>query len=1124
MEKKSSSLHPPPQNGTIGSPRRSRRLSRTLSAAALASLLMAGGATAADSPTLNVNGSNYTPTGDPNPVPTRYERHDVVNVTNNGWINPGTGPYGDAYEVVTAFNASDGVSYNRIFGTADFNKITADSFWISGTFDLTGDININEGRLRFDETAQYTSSNTINIAAGAYLLIETEANHNFVLSATNVNGSGTLRLSHEGTVEIASALDEVAFHIVGTDNSVTRLTSASGVNDQLRTAIFSGTLVTAADDQLGRRLLQIGQNPAPAYAALDLAGTEQIVGGFHLSNNAFVNDTVGGGRLLSIYDSQIVSGTLNVEFAGDVKLTKTGTINDEVMLNAISTYTGETRVLGGALRLGVGVGNAIASSSGLYVSTEGDVYNSLVPAANEGAEFDVNGNAISVAGLIELDNGGLLNDSLGGGSLAGVADVDGYAFHLRDGVVNVSLTGNSGLRKDSTGTVDLNVTNYYLGATSVNEGLLNLFAHHVLPTVTDLSVAFGARVNFNGTSQKVASLDIDGFIDLGAAVFSEYGTLEVGYLGADSRLSGAIIGHGLLVKVGGGTLVVDGVIDITDRTRIVEGDLHLVANNGRNITGSVTVGPYGALTGNGHIGGNVLNQGVVSPGNSPGTIVIDGDYTQPLGGSYLVEIDAHQAHDQLLVGGTAYLGGDLVVTKDAGYRLYRNDRFNILQAGSRDGQFDHLFHNFGDTMLAFGVDYKPDAVWVVVNQRKFADLKGLTHNQRQVAKGLDHAASRNQLDRVFDTLNYTHVSNVPGLLSELSPEQLSSIFSISVATSQIQNVNIERRLDDVRNGSSGFSANGLALRSENGASHAGAVASDSTDGLTLAGWDGKSIVSKEMVAPVISQSRWGFFATGHGEWANIKSTGNAAGQEFTSAGFTLGADYRVSENFVVGLQGGYTNTQADLLRGGSLDVDGGRGGVYASVFGGGAYLNAAVGGGYNSYRSKRQTLGGRASGDSDGGEFNALLGLGYDHQIGGFSIGPVASVQYTYTGLNDFTETGSVAPLHYASQHADSLRSLVGLKLAGAIDAGSVVIRPEVRAQWKHEYMDSTPGITSRFVGADRYFTVDSPDIGRDSLVLDAGAAVDFNNNWSAFAYYTGELGRKNYDSHSVNGGFRVSF
>jgi|GEM_PF-1268271 len=897
------------------------------------------------------------------------------------------------------------------------------------------------------------------------------------------------------------------------------------------TIIASGTIRTTVDHAFANSTgLALWHDFSSDLAVLDLNGTEQSLKG----EVELIHGTITGGGQLTAPSYLLKSGTVDTVLAGDasVDLVKANwgpfpNINTEVVLLRGNTYEGHTYVHEGTLI--AGADDVIAASSGLTVENSRQGVNTI-------ASFDVNGHDV-VAKAVRLVDGSLDDASGGDGSLESQGD-----FVLESGEVNVNLAGNTHLVKETAGTVHLNVANTYEGITFVHNGTLSLHADGALPG-NHVALNRNGRIDLNGTTQQIAGLhngwlpdntlaDTGGVVDLGDADLDEYGILEVGEGSALSSFNGVITGSGEMHKAGEGTFLLPGLIATSGPTRILGGELRLIENDGFNIAGDVAIDRSGVLSGTGLIGGSVLNEGLVAPGVvfSPdqftGTIAIGGNYRQAESGAYRVDIADRRTHNRLLIGGEAHLGGTLVVVHRAGYTPYRNDRFRILRAeGGREGRFGSVFNNFGNTMLEFTLRYNPKSVWVVVNQRSFADLGGLTPNQRQVGKALDHAAARNQIDSVFEHLNYTDVSNVPALLTEISPEQLTSIFTISAATSQLQNVNLERRLDDVRNGSTGFSASGLALQTDSGTlRYDGAPIANTADGLTLAGWDGGSIVSKEVIVPVVEQSRWGFFATGHGEWANIKSTGNAQGQEFTSAGFTLGADYRVSENFVVGIHGGYTNTEADLAHSGHLEVDGGRGGLYASAFGGGAYVNAAIGGGYNSYRTKRHTLGGYAHGDSDGGEFNALLGLGYDHAIGGFSIGPVGSLQYTYTGLNSFEETGSDAPLHFKSQHADSLRTLVGVKLAGAIEAGSVVIRPEVRAQWKHEYLDSTPGITSRFRGADAYFTVDAPDMGRDSLVLDAGAAVEFNRTVSVFAYYTGELGRKNYDSHSVNGGFRIAF
>jgi outer membrane autotransporter protein len=113
--------------------------------------------------------------------------------------------------------------------------------------------------------------------------------------------------------------------------------------------------------------------------------------------------------------------------------------------------------------------------------------------------------------------------------------------------------------------------------------------------------------------------------------------------------------------------------------------------------------------------------------------------------------------------------------------------------------------------------------------------------------------------------------------------------------------------------------------------------------------------------------------------------------------------------------------------------------------------------------------------------------------------------------------------LEIDSQSQDSLKSAVGLKASYSRKLGGIVITPEARAQWEHEYLTSTSRIDASFSPATA-FTVHGPHIGRDGLIADVGASVQLSSKVSFFAYYTGELGRENYTAHSVTGGVRVSF
>jgi outer membrane autotransporter protein len=288
------------------------------------------------------------------------------------------------------------------------------------------------------------------------------------------------------------------------------------------------------------------------------------------------------------------------------------------------------------------------------------------------------------------------------------------------------------------------------------------------------------------------------------------------------------------------------------------------------------------------------------------------------------------------------------------------------------------------------------------------------------------------------------------------------------------------------------------------------------------GAEGKA--GPSVLAP-IPENRWGVFVTGLGEFTHVDSTNAARGFDLQTGGVTVGVDYRVCPFFAVGLLTGYAHTHADLANNGNLDVNSGTFGLYATAFRGGFYLDTAVTGGPSEYNSHRTALLGTASGDTEGGNLNVLVSGGYDWRKGNLSIGPTASFQYTYVSFGGFTESGSLAPLKFNDQHVDSIRTAFGGKASYDWKVGRVVIRPELRAAWQHEYGNSAYSIAASFAnGAGTSFTVSSPKIGRDSLLRGAGVAVLWSDRISTYIYYDGELGRTNYDSHNVSAGVRITF
>ena len=119
------------------------------------------------------------------------------------------------------------------------------------------------------------------------------------------------------------------------------------------------------------------------------------------------------------------------------------------------------------------------------------------------------------------------------------------------------------------------------------------------------------------------------------------------------------------------------------------------------------------------------------------------------------------------------------------------------------------------------------------------------------------------------------------------------------------------------------------------------------------------------------ENRWGLWVTGFGDFVNVDNQGSVEGYNFTTGGITIGIDYRLTDNFVIGLMGGYAHTWTDLNPSGSVDVNTGWGGAYAGYFSHGLYIDGAVFGGADSFNTSRAALlGGNATGSSNGYVFS----------------------------------------------------------------------------------------------------------------------------------------------------------
>jgi len=264
--------------------------------------------------------------------------------------------------------------------------------------------------------------------------------------------------------------------------------------------------------------------------------------------------------------------------------------------------------------------------------------------------YVVEGDAIELVAPSTLPDGAIIR--VGDGSSLGA----GYTA-----TINSVLNGDTALIKTDLGTLVLTAANTYTGGTAVNGGVLEISADNNLgASGTDLGIDDGTlRTTANITSTRDAVLGTDGGIFETAS-------------NTTFTLNGAVSGDGSLTKAGGGALVLTGDNSYGGATNVLAGTLY-VDGDQTAATGLMTVATGATLSGTGVIGGDVdiANGATLSPGDSPGTLTINGDLTLNSGSLLAYEfgeanVPGGALNDLTVVGGDLVLDGTLNVTTTAG--------------------------------------------------------------------------------------------------------------------------------------------------------------------------------------------------------------------------------------------------------------------------------------------------------------------------------------------------------------------------------------------------------------------------------------------------------------------------
>lgn len=141
-----------------------------------------------------------------------------------------------------------------------------------------------------------------------------------------------------------------------------------------------------------------------------------------------------------------------------------------------------------------------------------------------------------------------------------------------------------------------------------------------------------------------------------------------------------------------GTILVEGQETTAVFNDLIQNGVFQVLADESNSTSAMILGLFG---GNGGFtgGGTVTVSGQLTPGNSPATVVYDGNLSLTSSSTTMIEIGGLdiESFDQMLISGDLSLDGDLNVSLINGYSLDQNQTYLIGDVeGELFGQFDGL--------------------------------------------------------------------------------------------------------------------------------------------------------------------------------------------------------------------------------------------------------------------------------------------------------------------------------------------------------------------------------------------------------------------------------------------------
>ena len=580
----------------------------------------------------------------------------------------------------------------------------------------------------------------------------------------------------------------------------------------------------------------------------------------------------------------------------------------------------------------------------------------------------------------------------------------------------------------------------------------------------------------------------------------------------DGTYAGAISGLGGVTKSGSGTLSLSGINTFTGLTSIMGGRLDVDGS----LAGGVYVGASTVLGGTGSIGGLVDVDGTVAPGNSIGVLTV-GSIIFASDSVFEVEVDEPSGMaDHLIVDGDADIGGaSLQIIPGAGSYAVPVEVTILTTTGT--GTILNDFASFDPQFAFLTIEYDKTAttidLTVVSNGMTLSDF-AQTPNQSTIAIALEAAQMAGldpDIDTVFDNFNKLTEKQVSVALDSMTGESLTQFAATRLATAERFGHSLDARIRDHQ-----WESNDAFVTTDTETREASHLSADRLRPESKAIFGVAMLGVGPMGAPSVGadakQDSWArTWIDGYGIYGDVDGNPNESGFDYTVWGGSLGADVLLADHWVLGLAGGYANTDLDFSsRPGEGEVNTYQGALYAGYVDPRFHVGVSGRYAYNEMDGKREIgfIDNRtASADLDGHDYGARFEGGLNLlELGGIVFQPIASVNYNHLTQDGVTEEGALS-LNLATEDfdLDSLVTGVGMRIRGRweTEPGFWIV-PELHGRWLHEFLDTDRFIEARLVSdpVASAFQIQGVELPRDSVSAGFAWSVITDSDWSITGSY----------------------